>query len=287
MQPVLESNNRGEQNIGFCNLPESSLFTYLQNGGVPLQFCAGTTDSISLSIGRLASFTLNAGNQLNIQLSDSNGSFANPVLLRTVNSQITSGGANPNTTVKVGLPPSVLPGRGYRLRAVSTNPVTISTTCGTDLTIIGNQTELLNQNGILSAPYGSRFQWLRDGQPVSGAIFQTYKPESEGSYSCQVFQGSCIHVTEAFVQTSIPDQVSTPEDISLYPNPAWGSFNIKTPDQEMKAGVKIYDFAGQLKSSAEVTNGVSVPIDRLVPGFYLVHIQAEGIIYQRKLVVSK
>jgi hypothetical protein len=286
-QPVLESNNGGEQNIGFCSLPESSLFTYLQNGGVPLQFCMGTSDSISLSIGRLPAFTLNAGNQLNIQLSDSNGSFANPVLLRTVNSQITSGGSNPNTTVKVGLPPSVLPGRHYRLRAVSTNPAAISTTCGTDLSVIGNQTQLLNQNGILSAPYGSRYQWLRDGQPVAGAIFQSFRPEGEGSYSCQVFQGSCGQTTETFVPTSIPDHVSTPEEITLYPNPAHGSFFIQAAGNEKVYALKIFDFAGQLKSSSEVTSGVPVPTDRLVPGFYQVHIQAEGITFQRKLVVSE
>jgi hypothetical protein len=266
-QPVLESKNTGEQNISLCGTSASNLFAYIQNGGVPLQFCVGTSDSIALSVGRLSSFSLNPDNQLQVELSDSNGAFANPLLLRTVSSQITSGGANPNTSIKVGIPGSIFPGAHYRLRVVSTSPTEISTSNGSDIAIVANQNQVLNENGVLSAPYGSSYQWLKDGQAIAGAFFQNFKPVESGSYQCQIFNGTCQNLSNPTVITTISKAESINYGIVLYPNPVSEKFVLQIPENASILYLEAIDGNGKMiKLDTDTTN--SFEVKKLQSGIY-------------------
>ena len=283
-QPVLESNNSGEQNIGLCNTPASDLFVYPQNGGVPLQFCSGTTDSVSLTIARLPTFSLNADNQLRVQLSDANGDFGSPLLLRTLTSQVTSGGASPNITVKVGFPASLPNGLHYRMRVVSTSPASISTTSGSDISLVQNQNELLSQQGSILAPYGSRYQWLKDGQPIAGAIFQGFVPEEEGSYQCQVFNGSCMTVSNAFIQTSVSDHGSKANGLFLYPNPAKSNFAVQIPVDEPILSIQAIDVAGRIHTLSSPNGSIWFQTGNLPKGLYTIRLQTRSNAWFGRLV---
>jgi hypothetical protein len=74
--------------------------------------CAGDT----ISVPYLANALLfNSGNIFKLQLSDASGSFSSPVVIGSIT------GTGPGT-IQAIIPSSIIPGTGYRLRIISTNP---------------------------------------------------------------------------------------------------------------------------------------------------------------------
>ncbi|MCS7074716.1 MAG: T9SS type A sorting domain-containing protein, partial [Bacteroidia bacterium] len=90
-----------------------------------LTYCPGDPISVSYTI----TGTLSPGNQFTIELSDANGSFANPTVIGTVSSTANTGTLN--GTIPAGTPS----GTGYRVRVVSSNPVIIGSDNGANITI--------------------------------------------------------------------------------------------------------------------------------------------------------
>lgn len=90
----------------------------------PLSYCQATSISVPYTI----SGSFNSGNVFTAQLSDANGSFANPTAIGTLSSQ--SAGTI-NGTILAG----ALGGTGYRVRVVSNSPATTGTNNGSNITI--------------------------------------------------------------------------------------------------------------------------------------------------------
>jgi hypothetical protein len=87
-------------------------------------FNAGSTTAIPF----YAAGNYNPGNTFRVQLSNSSGSFANPVIIGS-QAGTTSG------TINVTLPASLPAGNGYRIRVVSTNPVLTGADNSVNLTV--------------------------------------------------------------------------------------------------------------------------------------------------------
>lgn len=95
--------------------------------GSPFEFSASAPDA-TVSVPFTVSAPLNAGNVFTAQLSDANGSFANPLNIGTLTS-------NNSGTISATIPASVPAGNGYLIRVVSDNPVILGSDNGTPLTV--------------------------------------------------------------------------------------------------------------------------------------------------------
>lgn len=118
----------------------------------------------------------NAGNLFRVELSDANGSFATPTVLRTF-------AATNSGVVSAQALPGVTPGTGYRVRISSTAPVTTSSDNGSDITIKGLTTVNPVPNQFLCAfmptdpvtfsGTATTYTWTNDntdlGLPASGS----------------------------------------------------------------------------------------------------------------------
>jgi hypothetical protein len=93
-----------------------------------LEYCPGQHENIGFE----ATGTYNFGNLYIPQLSDANGSFANPVNLGAFFSTATG----IQTVMACTIPANTPAGTGYRVRMTSTNPVVIGTDSGEDITIL-------------------------------------------------------------------------------------------------------------------------------------------------------
>ena len=91
------------------------------------------------AIGYTVSGSYNGANIFTAQLSDENGSFANPLVIGT-NASATSG------RIRCDLN-NPLPGSHYRIRIVSSDPVVIGTNNGTDITINANTPHYRDADG--------------------------------------------------------------------------------------------------------------------------------------------
>jgi len=87
------------------------VFNCMKVGSLPISFCAGSNISVPFS----STGVFNPGNQFITQLSNVNGSFANPINLDTLLS-------DQPQTVNVSFPFNLTLGNGYRIRFISTNP---------------------------------------------------------------------------------------------------------------------------------------------------------------------
>jgi len=131
--------------------------------------CAGST--FTVTYGTSASF--NAGNVFTVQLSDASGSFASPVNI----------GSIPNTvsgTISCTIPSGTLPGTGYKIRIVSTNPVYTSDSANIIVSTGSLTAPIISSNSPICA--GSNLV-LTTSSPTSGVSYSWSGPNSFSSAS--------------------------------------------------------------------------------------------------------
>ena len=134
------------------------------------------------------------GNIFRAQLSDANGSFANPVNIGQVNS-IASG------TINATIPANTAPGTGYRIRVVSTNPAFVGDDNGFDISIGAPPVAEVIAMGDLefcaggsvslhsSEMPGVTHQWMLNNEPIADANSATYVADASGEYSVMITSG--------------------------------------------------------------------------------------------------
>lgn len=155
-------------------------------------FCEGESLTVPFTI----TGTFNSGNVFTAQLSNASGSFANPSAIGTVNG--TSSGQ-----ISATLPGNVVPGTGYRIRVVSSQPVVIGSDNGTDLEILDQPVAAITPGGpttfcdgdsvslVAGTGTGFTYTWRRDGTVISGATTNSHTAKLAGQYTVEISNGSC------------------------------------------------------------------------------------------------
>jgi hypothetical protein len=188
-------------------------------------YCAGST--ITVPYTKFGTFNgpgiFSPGNDFTAQLSDSSGSFLNPVNIGTVTS--TQSG-----TITAVIPAGTVPGTHYRIRVISSNlPVTGSDN-GTDITIINNGPVItaVSAGGplnfcapgsvALSIDTGAyySYQWFNNGMAINGETASVYTAISGGVYSVLVANacGTVLSDSVTVIVDSLPSAVITTQTLS-------------------------------------------------------------------------
>jgi hypothetical protein len=167
----------------------------------PLTYCQGA----SLNVAYTISGTFNAGNVFTAELSNSAGSFASPVTIGSFAS--TTGGS-----IACVIPPGTPQGIGYRIRVVSSSPVTTGTDNGTDITVY--EAPYAGTDGSLSICTGDDPVSLATGGDAGGTwtgpstvVDDQYDPATmePGTYTYTVTgSGPCASDAANVVVTEIP-----------------------------------------------------------------------------------
>ncbi len=125
--------------------------------------CAADSLKISYDVKGI----FNAGNIFNVQLSNANGSFTNPVIIGSYT------GTN-SAIIACKIPNNIIGGTNFRIRVSSTNPV-VTGLASSDALTIGNKSQpqsitgAVDANGSLNYSYnipavtGSTWQWILAG----------------------------------------------------------------------------------------------------------------------------
>ena len=125
------------------------------SGIQPASWCEGNT--ITLQVDFTSTGTFTAGNTYTAELSDASGSFAAPTVIGTLASVANTGMI---TGIILGSTPA---GTGYRIRVVSSTPVSVGTDNGVDLVIdpcLGLDEETANVVSIYPNPARSTLNIL-------------------------------------------------------------------------------------------------------------------------------
>jgi hypothetical protein len=162
----------------------------LTTSNVNAFYCPGATGTVSFSQTGAA---LNAGNDYQVQLSDANRSFANPVTIGSLTSSASSG------TINFTIPTTTASGTQYRIRVVSTNPATTGADNLFDISINALPTAQITTSGatticqgnpvLLASSTGSSYLWS------NGATTSSISVNDPGTYTVTVGNGCGLFAT--------------------------------------------------------------------------------------------
>lgn len=171
------------------------------------QYCAGSNVKVS--------FSVNGGNFIQpntftAQISDSTGSFANPINIGTKS-------ALGSDTVIATIPASAIPTRGYKIRIIASNPSQLGVATTTSfrvapiparptLSATGNQVICPGDSLTLTAPAGfAGYVWNNN------ATTQSITVRVAGQFNVRVVNAQgCISTASVNTNTSIGNRPSTP-----------------------------------------------------------------------------
>lgn len=141
-----------------------------------------------------------------------------------------------------------------------------------NLTIDGFQAAITANQFTLQAaqPYVT-YQWLKDGNAITGATGNTYQVTANGAYRLVATNGlGCIDTSDVYNvtgYTGIGDVNAVAAQISVYPNPASGILFVKAP---LSVNLFLTDVTGKILLKAE--KATSLKIESLAAGIYLLRI---------------
>ncbi|MDQ3048650.1 MAG: PKD domain-containing protein, partial [Bacteroidota bacterium] len=169
-------------------------------------FCA--CSSVSVPFTSTGTFT--AGNIYTAQLSDALGSFATPTAIGTLASTLNSG------TIAATIPCATPSGTAYRIRVVSSAPVTTGTDNGVNIIInapinvtVNDPTICAGQAASLTANGGTTYTWSA-GATSTGVNTATASPVTTTTFTVTGTTGGCTDTAHATVTvTPLPNVTVT------------------------------------------------------------------------------
>ncbi len=230
-------------------------------------YCSNNT--VNISVPFTVTGTVNAGNVYTAQLSDNSGSFASPTAIGTLSSTST-GTLSISATIPSGLPA----GSGYRIRVDASNPATVGTDNGMNLTIAPPPTITVTPspaNGIICSGNSATIT-------ANGANVYTWSPAASLSSatgpnvtatpaSTQVYTvtgtdaNGCSNstVTTITVESCAGLEEASFGDFELYPNPVNESLNVDFGELKALQSVSVLDISGRkVLATKAVSNTIDV-----------------------------
>jgi hypothetical protein len=240
-------------------------------------FCGGDDLEVNYEV---TDVTLNAGNSFTLELSDASGSFASPTTIGTLNGTATSG-------VIIGsIPAGTTPGLGYRLRVNSSNDAQIGTDNGIDLIIASTPatpTITLNVDGDLESSYSGTNIWFQDGFLISGESGQTITPLSDGEFTVQATNDTCVSaLSDPYTYSTVGIDANELNAFTIYPNPASEVLNLKG-DEAIISSLEVVDLSGKVLS-VQTQSFQSIDVSSLAAGSYFIRIHTADMMRTLKFI---
>lgn len=137
----------------------------------------------------------------------------------------------------------------------------------------------INVNGqvlSLAGPTtGLRFQWLRNGQPITGATSATFNTQGRSDCYAVVVSNACGADTSVGCITSLAKNFSGASTTKVYPNPVSDQLTIQLPQGVSSTTYQITDMAGKVVVRKQVNvmeSEVQLSVAGLERGIYLLQV---------------
>jgi hypothetical protein len=137
----------------------------------------------------------------------------------------------------------------------------------------------------------AKYQWLYNGNIIAGATNQTLSATSGGNYKVRVWNtAGCSAISSPFFVGSIGIEDWVKDEISIYPNPSNGKFNVDLTSVEGEVSISVYSSIGKQILVSEVDGGQvhSIDLSDVAQGMYTLIIRDnEGGSLTKRISIQK
>jgi hypothetical protein len=156
----------------------------------------------------------------------------------------------------------------------------------TVLPVIDNTTTVSN-NTITANETGAAYQWLdcdNGNAVINGETSQSFTATVTGNYAVEITVGNCVDTSACENVTVVGIDELSKINVSVYPNPNDGVFNVITLEQ---VNITVYNMLGEMVLTNVLNGGTHVLSLKSHPkGVYFVTIQQNESITTYKMIVK-
>lgn len=257
-------------------------------------FCKG--ESFTLTFG--IHFAFDSSNVFTVQMSDKNGSFANPTAVGTAT------GTGP-ATINCVIPSNMPAGTGYLFRVVSTSPAETGDPTTTSYRVVNNPSSTITPSGTDTICFGTSltmnastgnnlsYQWYKGSNVIAGAITSQYATSMPGSYRVRVTNWAGCSKMSAYkkvIRVQCNRIADDQHHIAAWPVPFTSQFFISLEDiQSTEADISVYDQQGRMVyNAASLITGDNSVLELQTSdwpaGIYILKVQTDDFIETTRLV---
>jgi Secretion system C-terminal sorting domain/FG-GAP-like repeat len=156
------------------------------------------------------------------------------------------------------------------------------------LTDIVDPSVFINDHTLMAAQVGGTYQWFDcdSGQPIPGAVGQTYEVTATGNYAVHVsdafgciVQSMCLNIIISGVKDVLADA------LTFYPNPSAGKVYLKNDSAYPVDQVEVINPDGKVMGLFKTDQNHAIDLSSLGSGLYIVNVQVNGIQIMKKIII--
>lgn len=145
--------------------------------------------------------------------------------------------------------------------------------------------------GITALGSGYTYQWLINGNPISGANGVYYTPVFTGNYTLLITApNGCTYETApyAFVNTASVNELDENAEIMVFPNPSNGFINIKAAESAWGKSFTILDVNGKEIYSGNIQKQITqIQLETFEAGTYFIRLGNQSSSKSYSIILTK
>jgi hypothetical protein len=159
-----------------------------------------------------------------------------------------------------------------------------------NITVNFSDTSLTRSGKTLTAnASGATYQWIncKNKALISGQTKQSFNAIPDGTYSVIITKNGCSDTSFCYNVSSVGiSENNFSNDISIYPNPSNGKFQLSSGSLQFikTSNIEIYNMQGRKVYQSEITKS-EIDLSNQPKGMYLIKIVNNQLITTKKILI--
>ncbi|MGB0402656.1 MAG: T9SS type A sorting domain-containing protein [Salibacteraceae bacterium] len=159
-----------------------------------------------------------------------------------------------------------------------------------DLTIVPVDTSVvIEELTLISNAIGANYQWIDcdTKQEIGGANQSQFSPTYNGNFALVVGTNGCTDTSSCYTISTVGIEKSQfAKNVSVFPNPSNGTFNIKLPHSLINWEIHVTDLSGKIVYTNSITNTSKTTFTLNKTGYFILEVKSENDIFRTPILMQ-